>query len=146
MDDRDDSFWTIRADSLRFTFSVWNCAVQPVTLTCGGDDVDNMFVIMNYQNADEETRVLKGDAWVSDSVSHEENRKKATREEVLDFFTQMELDHKQLEANVVFDGSLAAEGDFDLHLHMCHPIQGRSLLVKKVAVCTNPLMVMDIFK
>ena len=145
MEEMDDSFWTIRAESLRFTFVVWECAARSVTLTCGGADTDKMFVIMNYKNSDEQTRFLKGYAWVSDSICHEKDSKKATKEEVLDFFTQMELNHKQLEASVVFDGSLAVEGDFDLHLRFDHPIQGKSLLVKKVAVGSNPLLVIDAF-
>jgi hypothetical protein len=146
MDERDDAFWTIRADSMQFTFYVWNCLALSTRFTCGEMDPETMFVILNYENACGEKRVLKGEAWAADSICHEKDRAKMTKEQLYDHFTQMELEHGHLEARVVFDGSLATQGDFDLHLHMGHPIQGRSLLVKRVAVCANPLMVMDIFE
>ena len=107
-------------------------------------DTDSVFVVMNYADSCGYTKVFKGEAWTSDSTYPARNRNKADLSQVLDFFQQMKA-MDALHAFVVFDGQLAVDCDFDLHLHFNHPIKKRSLLVKNVAKGNNPLVVIDLF-
>jgi hypothetical protein len=50
-----------------------------------------------------------------------------------------------LKAIIEFDGQMAVDRDFDLHLRFDHSVEKRNLLVKNVARGNNPLTVIDAF-
>ena len=131
-------------EKLNFTFMLWDCAVHNVTIGYCEAETDSVIVLINYTDSSRCTKVLKGEAWTSDSTYPSRDQFKADLPCVGNFFQEMK-DLDALHVFVVFDGQLAVDRDFDLHLHFNHPIKKRSLLVKNVAKGNNPLLVIDSF-
>ncbi len=85
-----------------------------------------------------------GAPWVADPLHHEQGRVLASESVVNQFLS--DVGASSLQAEVVFDGSLAVDRPVALHLKFDHLLEGKALLVKDVAECENILLVIDMFQ
>ena len=138
-----DDEQTLQDKAVRFNFLLWDHTAFGVGMGCFECD-ESVYVLLNYTSTSDGTlRLFKGEAWTSDAST--KNRRKADMGTALQFLGAMRQ-AEQLNVNVVFDGQMEVEKNFDLHLNFDHFIQDQSLLVRNVFDCDNPLMVIDRFK
>jgi hypothetical protein len=131
--------------AVRFNFLLWDHTAFGVGMGCFECD-DSVFVLMNYTSTSDGTlRLFRGEAWTSDASKPSKNQRKADMTTAMQFLGAMR-NQKELSVYVVFDGQMEVEKNFDLHLNFEHSIQKRSLLVRNVFDCDNPLTVIDRFK
>ena len=130
-----------RSSAVQFNFLLWDHTATGVDMGCFECD-DDVWIVMKYESHNDGTlRVLRGQAWTSDSL-RAEDRRKADMGTAVRFLGAMP---QQFSVSVVFDGQMEVDRKFDLHLHFDHPIQGRRLLLRKVLEGDNPLTVIDQF-
>ena len=131
--------------AVKFNFLLWDHTAFGVGMGCFECD-DSVYVIMNYTSTSDGTlRLFRGEAWTSDSLLPSSDRCKADMSTSMRFLRSMRQ-QKELCVSVVFDGQMEVDKNFDLHLNFEHSIDGRSLLVRNVLDCDNPLLVIDRFK
>ena len=132
-------------DALSFTFMVWDHTARGVRMGCvrGADD-DSMLFVVCYDSPANGRRLFMGAPWVADPQHHEQGRALAS-EGVVNRFLR-DVGAGCLEAEVVFDGSLAVDKPVALHLKFGRLVEGKALLVKDVAECENILLVIDMFQ
>jgi hypothetical protein len=140
-----DDEQVLQDKAVRFNFLLWDHTAFGVGMGCFECD-DSVYVLMNYTSTNDGTlRLFRGEAWTSDAVKPSHDQRKADMSTAMQFLGAMQQ-QQELCVNVVFDGQMEVEKNFDLHLNFEHSIQKRSLLVRNVFDCDNPLTVIDRFK
>jgi hypothetical protein len=136
---------TLQDKAVRFNFLLWDHTAFGVGMGCLECD-ESVFVLLNYTSTSDGTlRLFRGEAWTSDASQPGKNQRKADMGTAMRFLGAMRQ-AEELNVNVVFDGQMEVEKNFDLHLNFDHSIEKRSLLVRNVFDCDNPLNVIDRFK
>ena len=136
---------TLQDKAVRFNFLLWDHTAFGVGMGCLECD-ESVFVLLNYTSTSDGTlRLFRGEEWTSDASQPGKNQRKADMGTALRFLGAMRQ-AEELNVNVVFDGQMEVEKNFDLHLNFDHSIEKRSLLVRNVFDCDNPLNVIDRFK
>ena len=122
---------------LNLKFMVWDRNIRDVTLGCCQVDADTAHAVIRYADASGYTRIIKGQAHIETPDGTRTPCNMAAAAAVLDGINAAQ----DLSAEVIFDGELDVEKDFDLHLRF--PRHG--LVVRNVAKGNNPLTVIDLF-
>ena len=132
-------------NTLSFTFMVWDHTARGVRMGCvRGKEDDSMVFIVSYDSPANGRRLFMGAPWVVDPLHHEQGRVLASEGVVNQFLR--DVCAGCLQAEVVFDGSLAVDKPVALHLKFDHLLEGKALLIKDVAECENILLVIDMFQ
>jgi hypothetical protein len=144
-EDENDIFAFRHAGDLQYTFILWDSVVRGgFTMGCCPITDESVFVVLRHKGSDNSMRCWKGEAWTSDATYPARDRRISSVSEVKAFCSKIQAS-STLSVVLVFDGQMNVETGFGLHMHFDQAIEGRSLLVKNVAVGTNPLLVIDSF-
>ena len=129
-------------DAVKFTFILWDHVAYRVRMGCVLDGSGSMLFVVSYDSPANGKRLFMGAPW---RVSSAGVREPASVDAV-DNFLQKLGGSGSAQADVVFDGDLAADRPVSLHLRFDGCMDcGAALLVKDVAQCDNVLLVIDMF-
>ena len=128
-------------ETVGFKFMVWNHTAHNVKMGYVDDGVRSLFVV-RYESPVHGRRLFVGAPWLIDC----EDRRSLASSDAIDRFLQQVKRINSLQADIVFDGSLAVDKPLSLHLRLGGPIDGKTLLVRDVVVCGNVLIAIDLFE
>ena len=125
--------YIVNRPNLYINFLGFDCTVANVALGCFNLPGNNLCAVIRYEDACGYTRVFRGQISLA--------KGNATMDATVKIFNQLKT-ADSIRADVIFDGQMSVDTDFDLHLHF--PAHG--LTVHNVARANNPLTVIDLFR